>query len=215
MGPAIQGSPDVSVNRRPALRVDDPGVHTACCGLNTWTANAGSTTVFINGKSAHRMGDPTRHCGGMGRLVEGSPNVIVGETSAGGGGRNRSGGTRAGDPADGSGGANGSRGAARAEPVETASSARSRAASSTPPAGSGADAQARPRDADTAHHVELELEDSDGRPLAGATYKLVASDGTVHTGTLDSTGKARVDQLPEGTCELTFTDVGNNPRSSV
>jgi len=81
IGPAIQGSPDVNVNRRPALRVDDPGIHAACCGANTWTAIQGSVTVFINGKGAHRIGDQNRHCGGTGQLIEGSPNVIVGESS--------------------------------------------------------------------------------------------------------------------------------------
>lgn len=81
IGPAIQGSPDVNVNRRPALRVDDPGIHAACCGTNTWTAASGSLTVFVNGKSAHRMGDETRHCGGSGQLIEGSPNVMVGEST--------------------------------------------------------------------------------------------------------------------------------------
>jgi uncharacterized Zn-binding protein involved in type VI secretion len=78
----MRGSPDVNVNRRPALRVDDPGVHAACCGANTWTATQGSSTVFINGKGAHRMGDRTRHCGGAGQLVEGSPNVMVGESTS-------------------------------------------------------------------------------------------------------------------------------------
>lgn len=80
------GSPDVNVNRRPALRVDDPGLHAACCGGNTWKAAQGSATVMINGKAAHRMGDQTRHCGGTGRLIEGSPNVIVGESTSAGAG---------------------------------------------------------------------------------------------------------------------------------
>lgn len=38
------------------LRVDDPGIHAACCGTNTWVATQGSLTVFINGKGVHRMG---------------------------------------------------------------------------------------------------------------------------------------------------------------
>jgi len=78
IGPAIAGSPDVNVNKRPALRVDDPGIHMACCGTNTWTATQGSLTVFINGKAAHRMGDQDQHCGGMGQMIEASTNVIVG-----------------------------------------------------------------------------------------------------------------------------------------
>lgn len=78
IGPAIQGSPDTNVNGRPALRVGDKGVHAACCGPNMWTASQGSGTVFINNKPAHRMGDADQHCGGSGKLIEGSPNVIVG-----------------------------------------------------------------------------------------------------------------------------------------
>ena len=42
--------PNVNVNGRPAIRVDDPGIHTACCGGNTWNAQTGSKSVFINGK---------------------------------------------------------------------------------------------------------------------------------------------------------------------
>ena len=77
-GPAIGGSPDVFTNNMPSLRVDDPGVHAACCGPNTWTCQQGSATVFINNKAAHRMGDADKHCGGMGKLIGGSSNVITG-----------------------------------------------------------------------------------------------------------------------------------------
>ncbi len=77
-GPAVEGSPTVFVNGRPAVRKDDHGVHAACCGPNTWSALNGSSTVFINGRPAHRLGDMDRHCGGIGRMIEGSPNVFVG-----------------------------------------------------------------------------------------------------------------------------------------
>src|SRR3569832_1807419 len=83
-GPAISGSPNVLTNGRPSLRVDDPGMHAACCGTNTWTAKAGAQTVFINNKAAHRLGDATKHCGGMGMLIEGSNNVMVGDAGGGG-----------------------------------------------------------------------------------------------------------------------------------
>jgi hypothetical protein len=66
---------------------------------------------------------------------------------------------------------------------------------------------------DRTHYVELELEDADGNPLSGAVYEIAASDGSVHKGTLGITGKVRVDHLPEGTCEVTFTSIGKNPRS--
>lgn len=82
-GPAAAGSPDVTVNGLPALRVGDKGAHIACCGPNTWEAVVGSATVTINGKPAHRMGDLDRHCGGVGTLQVGSPNVNVGGASNG------------------------------------------------------------------------------------------------------------------------------------
>jgi len=82
-GPAVAGSPNVNVNGRPAIRVDDPGIHTACCGGNTWNAQTGSKSVFINGKPAHRLGDIVRHCGGVGKCIEGSGNVIVGDLTTG------------------------------------------------------------------------------------------------------------------------------------
>lgn len=78
IGPAVQGSPNVLVNNRPAVRVGDKGIHAPCCGPNMWEAVTGSTTVLINNKPAHRLGDMDRHCGGPGVLIEGSPNVIVG-----------------------------------------------------------------------------------------------------------------------------------------
>lgn len=78
VGPAIVGSPDVMVNGKPAIRVDDQGVHAACCGSNMWTAKMGSSTVKVNNKAAHRMGDQDQHCGGMGQMIEGSTNVMTG-----------------------------------------------------------------------------------------------------------------------------------------
>jgi uncharacterized Zn-binding protein involved in type VI secretion len=57
VGPAIQGSTDVFINKMPAVRVGDKGIHAACCGTNMWTAKDGSGTVFINGKKAHRKDD--------------------------------------------------------------------------------------------------------------------------------------------------------------
>jgi uncharacterized Zn-binding protein involved in type VI secretion len=77
-GPATSGSPNVEVNQKQALRVSDPGTHKTCCGANKWNAKNGSSTVFINNLKAHRLGDATKHCGGTGKLIEGSPNVIVG-----------------------------------------------------------------------------------------------------------------------------------------
>lgn len=79
IGPAISGSPDVLVDGKPALRVGDKGIHGVCCGTNTWQANQGSKTVLINGRGAYRCGDRSEHCGGRGYLVDGSPDVFVGD----------------------------------------------------------------------------------------------------------------------------------------
>ena len=66
------------VNKRPALRVGDKGIHMACCNQNTWEATAGSGAVKINNKAAHRLGDQDKHCGGVGTLIDGSTNVMTG-----------------------------------------------------------------------------------------------------------------------------------------
>lgn len=75
-GPATQGSANVRINGRPALRVGDAGVHSDCCGSNTWQNIEGSSKVFINGIPAVRLHDATRHCGGVGKMVEGSSDVF-------------------------------------------------------------------------------------------------------------------------------------------
>jgi uncharacterized Zn-binding protein involved in type VI secretion len=78
-GPATKGSPDVFVNNRAALRVGDSGIHAKCCGPNTWVATKGSGSVSINNQPAHRVQDADMHCGGPGYMIEGSPDVFVGD----------------------------------------------------------------------------------------------------------------------------------------
>lgn len=76
-GPAISGSPDVFVNNRPVLRIGDPGVHSKCCGPNTWVTAQGSKYFLVNGIPVVRLGDETTHCGGKGKMVEGSHSVSL------------------------------------------------------------------------------------------------------------------------------------------
>lgn len=79
VGPAVDGSHNVNINNAPALRVGDRGVSTVpCCGPNTWTASHGSASVLVNGKALMRRGDPTKHCGGMGVMIDGSEDVNAG-----------------------------------------------------------------------------------------------------------------------------------------
>lgn len=77
-GPAMAGSSNVLINGKPVLRVGDPGIHSTCCGPNTWNATEGSPTVFVNGIPVVRLGDSTTHCGGSGTMIEASPDVIIG-----------------------------------------------------------------------------------------------------------------------------------------
>lgn len=80
-GPAIDGSSDILINGQEALRVGDPGIHFACCGKNQWEVAEGAPGVFFNEIPVARIGDQTRHCGGMGVLISGSANVIIGNYS--------------------------------------------------------------------------------------------------------------------------------------
>jgi uncharacterized Zn-binding protein involved in type VI secretion len=77
VGPIVTGSPDVNINGLPAGRVDDLGVHAACCGSNTFVVKKGSSTVYVNGKPLARMQDKTQHCGGSGPIIDGSGDVLI------------------------------------------------------------------------------------------------------------------------------------------
>ncbi len=82
IGPAVQGSPNVTTNGRASVRKGDSGIHMLCCGSNTWRAAGGSGTVYINGQPAFRRNDPTSHCGGSGTAVIASKTVIIGNSQA-------------------------------------------------------------------------------------------------------------------------------------
>jgi uncharacterized Zn-binding protein involved in type VI secretion len=77
VGPIVAASTDVLVNDRGAARLDDIGVHAACCGPNTFKIAKGSNTVYVNGKPFARMNDDAQHCGGTGPIIEGSNDVFI------------------------------------------------------------------------------------------------------------------------------------------
>lgn len=84
IGPAVTGSSNVLMNNRAALRLNDRGVHSSCCGSNEWAGIEGAPRVLINRRPAHRVGDKDEHCGGVGNLVQGSPNILIGNYCHGG-----------------------------------------------------------------------------------------------------------------------------------
>ena len=64
----------------------------------------------------------------------------------------------------------------------------------------------QPGDEKKTSWVELEMLDEDDAPVSGARYEVKLPDGSVATGTLDGDGKARIDGIEPGNCEITFPD---------
>lgn len=54
------------------------------------------------------------------------------------------------------------------------------------------------------HWVGLKLEDANGEPVADEEYRVKLPDGTVVQGRLDKDGKARIEDVPAGKCEINF-----------
>jgi type VI secretion system secreted protein VgrG len=54
--------------------------------------------------------------------------------------------------------------------------------------------------------IEIELIDPNGKPVPNERYKLTLPDGSVKWGSLDDNGKARVERLQPGNCQVTFPD---------
>ena len=85
-GPALAGAMKVKINGLAPLRTGDKGIHMippigvlVCCDGNNWEPTKGSMTVKIEGKPAVRLGDTTKHCGGVGSMVgPGALNVNIG-----------------------------------------------------------------------------------------------------------------------------------------
>lgn len=80
-GPATTGSDNVHLNGRRILRLCDRGTHTNCPD-SRWRAVEGAATVFVNRRPVVRLGDDSQHCDGMGELIEGSEDCLIGGPSA-------------------------------------------------------------------------------------------------------------------------------------
>jgi hypothetical protein len=56
--------------------------------------------------------------------------------------------------------------------------------------------------------IQIELVDMNGDPVPGESYEVNLPDGqTVAQGTLDEMGRARVEGIEPGTCEVTFPNL--------
>jgi outer membrane protein OmpA-like peptidoglycan-associated protein/uncharacterized Zn-binding protein involved in type VI secretion len=207
-GPAIIGSPTVLVNGLPALRVDDVGVHAACCAMNMFIAHKGSTIVFIDGKPAHRKGDQTKHCGGNGTLIEGSTNVIVGEEPNGGAGA--AGGAAGGKAGQGGGGGGGGGpGGGGGSPgnngVEPGGGGGDQPGANDGPGGN--DAPVDPTEVDP-DQIEIHVVSKPGAAQPDVLFELKLPDGGEKTGTTDAGGMIRFSGLTtSGNARLVLPEI--------
>ncbi len=192
MGPAIIGSPTVVVNGLPALRVGDYGVHAACCAMNMFIAEKGSTVVFIDGLPAHRKGDRTQHCGGKGTLIDGSPDVIVGEEPTAGIGGGAGGGAAAGGNGGGKRGAEDPGGHGGGEPGGGTSPGDP--GDPDGPAPGNDDPPVDPTDVDP-DQIEIAVVSKPGAPQPDVLFELTLPDGGEKTGTTDAGGMIRFSGL--------------------
>ena len=55
--------------------------------------------------------------------------------------------------------------------------------------------------------IEIELIGEDDEPVPKEKYAIELPDGTKKTGALDDKGKARVEQLDQGSCRISFPDI--------
>lgn len=216
-GPAFMGSTNVNINNLPALRKTDMGIHAACCAMNMWTATKGAPHVNINGLPAHRLNDMQTHCGGVGRLIKGSPNVIIGDGGGGGGGGGKGGGST---PSGGytTPGVAPSQGTVGQGPPPGAGPSGGGAGGGASGGGAGGGAgnqSTRPSPSseelnqkpDKTAVIEFVLKDQNGKPVPDVKFKIALDDGTAKEGKTDAEGRARVLGLKPGQGKLTFPDL--------
>ena len=58
--------------------------------------------------------------------------------------------------------------------------------------------------------ISIELKDKKGHPQPNEGYEIKLPDGTISSGTLDQRGRARVEGIPSGQCEVRFPRLHNS-----
>lgn len=212
------GSANVLIGFMPAWRatIDQH----ACPAVNVSGADGvgavllGSPTVFINNMMACRMGDivmekPGLALGPANPIILGCPTVMIGETAAPAAGAP---GSMAGVTAPGSNSMmvmsqviGGESGAA----AQSLAGASQDGAATVPLAGSPGLAPAVGSSPDQTRSdrkvwVEIELLDDDGQPVPNEPYRIELPDGSATEGSTDDLGRARVDGIDPGNCNVTF-----------
>jgi len=57
------------------------------------------------------------------------------------------------------------------------------------------------------HWIEIHLKDPDGKPIPDEEYRVKLPDETIQSGRLDDEGKARIEGIPPGQCEVNFPQI--------
>lgn len=81
-------------------------------------------------------------------------------------------------------------------------------AGTTPPApaSTGAAPSVTTVDSDKEDWIGIELKDDAGNPIAGERFLMTLPDGTEIGGELDNLGKARIEGIAPGTCQISFPE---------
>ena len=58
--------------------------------------------------------------------------------------------------------------------------------------------------------ISIELKDPQGKPVPNESYEIKLPDGTITSGTLDARGRARVEGIPSGQCQVRFPRLHNS-----
>jgi hypothetical protein len=58
--------------------------------------------------------------------------------------------------------------------------------------------------------IGVDLKDDKGNPVPGEAFEVKHSDGTISSGTLDDHGRARVEGVPSGQCDIRFPRLHNS-----
>ena len=64
-----------------------------------------------------------------------------------------------------------------------------------------------PRPTKTKTWIEIELVDDKGKPVVGERYRIVLPDGSQEEDRLDGNGRARLNNLDPGECQISFPDI--------
>lgn len=180
-GPVLQpGHPQTLIAGLPAARVTDFAV---CVGPPDVIVS-GSTTVFVGGLMAARMGDSTAH-GGI--IAAGCPTVLIGDSGGG-----------AGSPQG---------QALRAARASGSAFAQSNCGPRAVLDAVNGTALVEEPDPDRTSWIELEMVDEAGQPVPHQRYRVITADGRTREGFLDQQGVARVGGIDPGTCRITFPDL--------